>query len=215
MPACFHVGCTSGHNGSNYKPCHLFKLPKQASEEIRQEWLRNIPKRKGVVFDVKKNSLCHLHFDDKFIVKNVFINYGGAGGENLIPFERKNWTLSKDAVPTLFENEKVSSIYNRSVPKRRSITKRQDHVPKKPKPNTAQSQSQPSSHLKDTTLDPCSDNEGTDSISSTIRNEIEHIMPPAGWHTNSSDGVLSVTFYKLGHITNDFFYDIHKLVRVS
>jgi len=213
MPACFHVGCTSGHNGSNYKPCHLFKLPKQASDEIRQEWLRNIPKRKGVVFDVKKNSLCHLHFDDKFIVKNVFINYCGAGGENLVPFERKNWTLSKDAVPTLFENEKVSSVYNRPIPKRRSITKRQDPVPKKLKPNAIQSQA--SSPVLDTSLGPCSDNEGLDSRSSVISNEIEYIVPPTGWHTNSLDGVPSATFYQLGHMTNDFFYDIHKLVKVS
>ena len=52
--SCFHTGCVSGYGG---KSTHLFKCPN--NPEIKEKWIRNIPKRDRE-FDVQKSKRCYL-----------------------------------------------------------------------------------------------------------------------------------------------------------
>src|SRR4051794_17509310 len=96
---CFVVGCTSGNNGGK---CHLFKAPKTAD---KQEWLRSVPKRQGKDFDFNKSKVCHLHFEEKFIVKSD--EYIVINGERIRRPCQQRWSLTANAIPTKFSNDRV------------------------------------------------------------------------------------------------------------
>ena len=124
MVVCFVVGCKSGNNGSK---CHLFKAPKTADKEA---WIRAIPKRQGKEFNFNSSRLCHLHFDEKFIIKSpefIVIN-----GEKVPRPCKSHWTLTPNAVPHKFSNEKVPSYFDRPL-KRKSPKKRNSYSSKRMK----------------------------------------------------------------------------------
>ena len=62
MPTCWAPGCKSGYPGQKGTKRHFFKVPAGRLEL----WQRHIP-RDGVLSI--KNSLCDLHFEDRFIFK--------------------------------------------------------------------------------------------------------------------------------------------------
>jgi len=198
MP-CFHVGCTTGYS-KNYTKCHLFKLKKSASEDIKRQWIKNIPKRKHIEFDVNRSSLCDLHFDSKFIIKHYVIHYGDRVE---IQGERKNWTLTNDAVPTIFQNHHVSPIYNRPLLKRKAPTER-SVIPKK---------------LFKMVPNNTSDSETTTEVPSTpssIYDDTEKIQLPNQWHlVSSGKDIQAISIYKFGPISANNSIDIVKSVEVS
>jgi len=118
---CFHVGCTTGYS-KNYTKCHLFKLKNSASEDIKRQWITAYLKENTLSLTLIEVH-CDLHFDSKFITKHYVINYGDRADRVEIQGERKNWTLTNDAVPTIFENQ-FSPIYNRPLLKRKAPTER-------------------------------------------------------------------------------------------
>ena len=123
MPSCFVVGCKSGYNS---KSAHLFRAPKTADKAL---WLRNIPKRQNVDFDLSKSVLCDKHFDSSLIKSNqrtiIIIN-----GEEVPLPTRLKLTLVETAVPTLFSNEKLPSYYDKKC-SRKAPKERKSDIPTK------------------------------------------------------------------------------------
>jgi len=136
MPGCSHVGCHSGYGKPDYLKTHFFKIPKSANEETKAQWMKNIPKQKNRQFNFKTSVLCYKHFEDKFIIKQLFTNYNGIA---VLQGEQDRWTLKDDAVPSLFENDKVRSIYNCQARKRKPPTLRST-VPRKKLAKTCENQ---------------------------------------------------------------------------
>src|SRR4051794_11533935 len=99
MPSsCFVVGCKSGYRGA--PKAHLFLAPRALSEDLKAEWLRNIPKR-AKPFEFGKSYICHWHFEDDFIQKNDFWIIDG---KKVPTGNHPRWTLKPNAVPTKFAN---------------------------------------------------------------------------------------------------------------
>jgi len=57
------------------------------------------------VFSFEADRICHLHFEEEYLIKEHFIFYNG---EKVSQGPRKCWTLKNDAVPTRFSNSKVN-----------------------------------------------------------------------------------------------------------
>jgi len=72
---------------------HFFSVPANKCAD----WNRRIP-RHGVLST--KHYLCDLHFEEHFLVKADILNIGGKAES----FPRLRWSLTDDAIPTLFPN---------------------------------------------------------------------------------------------------------------
>jgi len=81
----------------------LFKAPVTAD---RPTWTVNIPCR-FYPFDFEKHQLCYKHFEPKYLVQK--------SEEEGTPLNILDWTLSPDAVPTLFD----TSVLDKSLDKKR------------------------------------------------------------------------------------------------
>uniref|UniRef100_T1JNT0 THAP-type domain-containing protein n=1 Tax=Strigamia maritima TaxID=126957 RepID=T1JNT0_STRMM len=124
---CFHTGCKSGNNGSKAEKVHLFKCPKGASEETKQIWIQHIPKRDGKKWDFNQHRFCHKHFEDNYIISKREVTLNGVV---IASSPLKCWTLTNNAVPTIFANSVVPETYNKQL-KRRKSPKRRDPIPSK------------------------------------------------------------------------------------
>ncbi|CAL8071306.1 unnamed protein product [Orchesella dallaii] len=119
--ACYIPGCKSG-NGTSSKD-HLFTCSKSVSEEIKERWRTNVPKRKDKPFDISKCKICHLHFEENFIIKTSKVMLGT---EIMKEEPRKKWQLTKDAYPTIFSSNIVPQYFDKKIivrkpPKERGI----------------------------------------------------------------------------------------------
>ena len=108
MPVCWATGCQSGYNPETTRNRHFFRAPKD--DERRRLWNRKIP-RVGVL--LSSHSLCDLHFDEQYILKTYDIVVNGV--KTSLP--RGKWTLTNDAIPSIFPN--VPKYLSSDMPKRR------------------------------------------------------------------------------------------------
>ena len=96
MPkTCWAPGCVSDYRSSlnSGSKRHFFSVPANKCAD----WNRRIP-RDGVLS--AKHYLCDLHFEEHFLVKADILNIGGKAES----FPRLRWSLTDDAIPTLFPN---------------------------------------------------------------------------------------------------------------
>lgn len=85
-----------------------------ASTDTKRLWIKNIPKRQDREFDFGKCYVCFKHFEEKFLVKTTVIN----SVLNIV-VNRKKWTLTPDAVPTIFESSRIPTYLSKvSKPRR-------------------------------------------------------------------------------------------------
>ena len=108
---CFSPGCKSGYrskNKINEEKIHFFKV----KQKDLQAWSGIIPRKDKILSD--KCSICHLHFEDRFLVKEDkhIIN-----GQTVV-MPRLRWTLTEDAIPTKFPN--LPKYLSRTEPKKRT-----------------------------------------------------------------------------------------------
>jgi hypothetical protein len=190
---CFHTGCKSGNNGSK---CHLFKLTAKSSSEIKSAWLSNIPKRRGKEWDFNKSRLCHLHFEDKYVIKVSVVKMNDV----IIASEpRNNWTLTSDAIPTLFSNELVPKYFDRSSRKRKSPLIRKEIIKKKPLSITT------SKHL--ITKPQC--------FQVIVDNSVLINLPNKYWSLNVDVVKKIITVMELGELSKDSsYFPINKWLQV-
>ncbi|ODM87316.1 Transposable element P transposase [Orchesella cincta] len=116
MPSCFVPGCTTGNGRGHHGPVHLFKFPRKATADTKMNWESNIPKREDRKWNFSSSQLCHLHFEDKFIEKTKRVMMGSVV---MAEEPRKQWTLTTDAVPTIFSNRNVPKYFDKKVASRR------------------------------------------------------------------------------------------------
>ncbi|GAB6031178.1 hypothetical protein CHUAL_007978 [Chamberlinius hualienensis] len=118
MPSsCFIPGCNSG-----YRSCketrHLFRV----GERFLDKWKNVIPRKDRTL--TKSASICSLHFDERFILKE----YKHVINGKEIRLERGNWGLTDDAIPTIYPS--LPAYFTKKLPKPRilSINRSDDKV---------------------------------------------------------------------------------------
>lgn len=93
---CCVPGCRSNYEKeTQYKT--IFKFPKAA--DLRKKWVQKIQRDEWLPSE--HSVVCASHFDEKFIVK-IDVSTDKLG--NIQEFPKNRWTLTSDAVPTIFPN---------------------------------------------------------------------------------------------------------------
>jgi len=98
MPSCFVYRCNSGNNWSD-KSTQLFRIPKSLGIDEERKWL-SVLNKTDKKFDKKNKNhrICHLHFEDKYLVKEDCTQIG----TETVSLPRQCWMLTHDAIPTIF-----------------------------------------------------------------------------------------------------------------
>ncbi|ODM92118.1 DNA transposase THAP9 [Orchesella cincta] len=132
MPSCFIPGCNTRKRSEDEDALHVFKIPTKATFETRQKWVSSIPRKVDNIsplvspnplklphigFDLSRHRLCHRHFEEKYIVKSRKVSIGG---QVIAEEARLHWTLSPDAVPTIFPGCNTPKYYKRVYTSRTS-----------------------------------------------------------------------------------------------
>ena len=203
----------------------LFKLPRKATEDLKQAWIQNIPKQKdNRVFDFSNDVLCQLHFDEQYIKSHFCVTYNGV---NIKMGERKIWTLYDNAVPTIFENNKDSLNQSWSEEKQKAPARRRAPRPRKRGPTVTKKRK--ISDLADTSPPGSPDIEcfspsnqdqdsdafpGEDAYNLIEQVSLRDITVPEGWIKRIAED-KSVAIFEIGSINADFIANVKKYIRVS
>ena len=99
MPyACCVPGCKSNYNYKSGENIRVFSFPKDS--ERRSTWLKKI--NRGNFEPTKSSRVCIRHFSETFIIRE---DKATREDGTVITAPRKNFALTKDAYPSIFENQ--------------------------------------------------------------------------------------------------------------